>query len=208
VSVHLLRERAVYEERSATRSRAIWTRPVDPVLDVDLLHRWMHEPEVARYWDMAWPAGRIADYLQRHDADPHRDAFVTFVDDAPVGYLEAYDPAHDVLGAHYAVEDGDVGAHVLIGDPDFRGRYSVSLGLATNRFLFGRGAAGDSDARRIVGEPDVRNHNLLSLLAFLGFHKAGEVELPDKRAALMVCERATFERLSSSPRRRRRSQPV
>jgi RimJ/RimL family protein N-acetyltransferase len=161
----------------------------------------MHEPEVVKYWDMAWPAERIAAYLAEHHADPHREAYLTFVDETPVGYLEVYDPAHDVLAAHYPVQPGDVGAHVLIGDKDFRGRYSVSLGLATNRFLFGQ-----PGTARIVGEPDVRNHNLLSLLVFLGFHKAGEIDLPDKRAALMLCERATFERLSSRPRRRRQLQ--
>jgi RimJ/RimL family protein N-acetyltransferase len=197
VKVHFLRERAVYLEHARTRARTIWTRPVDPTLDVDLVTTWMQEPEVERYWAMAWPADRIADYLATHHADSHREAFVTFVDDTPVGYLEVYDPAHDVLGAHYPVEPGDVGAHVLIGDKDFRGRYSVSLGLATNRFLFGR-----PGVSRIVGEPDVRNHNFLSLLAFLGFHKETEIDLPDKRAALMICDRATFERLSSGPRRR------
>jgi len=198
---HVLRDRAVYEERSTTRSRTIWTRPVDPALDVELVHEWMHEPEVVKYWDMAWPVERIAAYLADHDADPYRANYLTFVDDTPVGYLEVYDPAHDVLAAHYPVEPGDVGAHVLIGDKDFRGRYSVSLGLATNRFLFQR-----PGAVRIVGEPDVRNHNLLSLLVFLGFHKAGELDLPEKRAALMLCDRADFERLSSGPRRRRQLQ--
>ena len=196
MKVHLLRERAVYLEHARTRARTIWTRPIDPALDVDLVAAWMREPEVERYWAMAWPADRIADYLATHHADPHREAFVTFVDDTPVGYLEVYDPAHDVLGAHYPVEPGDVGAHVLIGDKDFRGRYSVSLGLATNRFLFGR-----PGVRRLVGEPDVRNHNFLSLLAFLGFRKEAELDLPDKRAALMVCERRTFDRLSSRRRR-------
>lgn len=200
MTVHLLRDRAVYSEEARTRARVIWTRPVDASLDVDLVTTWMHEPEVETYWAMAWPASRIADYLAGHDADPHRDAFVTFVDDTPVGYLEAYDPAHDVLGAHYPVLPGDVGAHVLIGDKDFRGRYSVSLGLATNRFLFGR-----PGVERIVGEPDLRNHNLLSLLAFLGFHKEAELDLPDKRAALMICDRATFDRLTTRPKLRQKS---
>lgn len=197
-AVSLLRDRAVYEERAATRDRVIWTRPVDPGLDVALVHGWMHEPEVERYWAMAWPVDRIAAYLREHDDAPHRDNFVTFVDDLPVGYLEAYDPAHDVLGDRYPVQPGDLGAHVLIGDKDFRGRFSVSLGLATNRFLFGR-----PGVERLVGEPDVGNHNFLSLLAFLGFRKAAEIDLPDKRAALMICDRASFERLSTRPRRRR-----
>ncbi|HEY8544591.1 MAG TPA: GNAT family N-acetyltransferase [Acidimicrobiales bacterium] len=191
------RDRAVYEERSRTRGRVIWTRPVDAEADLDLLHRWMHEPEVARYWEMAWPMEKIAEYLHQHDQDPHRDNYVTYVDDTPVGYLETYDPAHDILGTRYEVRPGDLGAHVLIGDPDFRGRYSVSLGLATNRFLFGR-----PGVERVVGEPDAGNHNFLSLLAFLGFRKLGEIDLPGKRAALMVCTREDFERLST---RRRRS---
>jgi acetyl CoA:N6-hydroxylysine acetyl transferase len=199
-AVSLLRDRAVYEERAANRDRVIWTRPVDPVLDVELVHLWMHEPEVVRYWAMAWPVERIADYLREHAADPHRDNYLTFVDDVPVGYLEAYDPAYDVLGSHSPVQPGDLGAHVLIGDKDFRGRFGVSLGLATNRFLFGR-----AGVERIVGEPDVGNHNFLSLLAFLGFRKAAEIDMPDKRAALMFCERAMFERLSSRPRRHRRA---
>ena len=43
----------------------------------------------------------------------------------------------------------------------------------------------------------MRNHNFLSLLAFLGYRKQAEIDLPDKRAAFMVCERRDFERLSS-----------
>ena len=54
---------------------------------------------------------------------------------------------------------------------------------------------------RIVGEPDVRNENFLSLLAFLGFRRECDIDLPDKRAAFMVCERADFERLASRRRR-------
>jgi RimJ/RimL family protein N-acetyltransferase len=195
-TVHLLRERAAFTEPDAVVDRTIWSRPVDPGLDTDLVRFWMHKPHVEEYWAMAWPADWIHDYLQRHHDDPARSAYVGFVDDQPVGYLEVYDPVHDVLGAHYAVQPGDVGAHVLVGEEDYLGRYSVALGFAVNRFLFGR-----PEVRRIVGEPDVRNHNFLSLLAFLGFRKQAELDLPDKRAALMVCERRTFARLSTRRQR-------
>jgi acetyl CoA:N6-hydroxylysine acetyl transferase len=196
-AAHLGREQAAFEEHSPARNRTIWLREVQPELDTDLVRYWMHKPHVEEYWAMAWPTGQIRDYLQGHRDDPIRSAYIGFVDDEPVGYLEVYDPAHDVLGAHYAVQPGDLGAHVLIGNEDYLGRYSVSLGRAVNRFLFQQ-----CEVQRIVGEPDLRNHNFLSLLAFLGYRKQGELDLPDKRAALMVCERETFERLSS---RRRRS---
>ena len=85
---------------------------------------------------------------------------------------------------------------MLIGEEEHLGRYSVAIGRAVVRFLFKR-----PGVLRIVGEPDVRNHQFLSLLAFLGFRKAGELDLPDKRAAFMVCERHDFERLSARRRR-------
>ena len=197
ITVHVHRELAAFEDDSLLLDRTIWARPVDPDLDTELVHLWMNRPHVEEYWVMAWPADRIRDYLQAQDADPSRSAYVGFVDDGPVGYLEVYDPTRDVLGAHYPVQPGDVGAHVLIGEEEYLGRYSVALGFAVNRFLFGR-----PEVRRIVGEPDLRNHKFLSLLAFLGFRKEAEIDLPDKRAALMVCERPTFERLSSRRRRR------
>ena len=99
-------------------------------------------------------------------------------------------------GAHAPILPGDIGAHVLIGDEEHLGRYSVAIGRAVVRFLFKR-----PGVLRIVGEPDVRNHQFLSLLAFLGFRKQGEIDLPDKRAAFMVCERSDFERLSARRRR-------
>ena len=64
--------------------------------------------------------------------------------------------------------------------------------MAVNRFLFRR-----PGVVRIVGEPDVRHHNFLSLLAFIGYRKVAEFDMPDKRAAFMVCERRAFERLTS-----------
>ena len=100
-----------------------------------------------------------------------------------------------MLGAHAPVLPGDLGAHVLIGEEEYLGRYSIALGRAVVRMLFRR-----PGVLRVVGEPDVRNENFLSLLAFLGFRKHGEIDLPDKRAAFMVCERADFERLVSRRR--------
>jgi acetyl CoA:N6-hydroxylysine acetyl transferase len=192
------RANSEFEERDPRFDRVIWLRPVDVELDTPLVHHWMHKPHVDPWWEMAWSTDRIHDYLQGHHDDPTRSAYVGFVDDDPVGYLEVYDPAHDVLGAHYPVQPGDIGAHVLIGEESYLGRYSVALGFAVNRFLFQH-----PGVRRIVGEPDARHHKFLSLLAFLGFRKQAEIDLPDKRAALMVCDHAAFDRLRT--RRKARS---
>jgi RimJ/RimL family protein N-acetyltransferase len=178
-------ELAVHTEFEAALDRKLWARPALPEYDTELLWTWMHKPHVVPFWAMDWPEDWIRDYLVRQNEDPARSPLLGFVDDTPVGYIEVYDPARDVLGAH-----------VLIGDEEHLGRYSVAIGRAVVRFLFKR-----PGVLRIVGEPDVRNHNFLSLLAFLGFRKLQEIDLPDKRAAFMVCEREDFERLSGRRRR-------
>lgn len=191
----LLPELAAYSEHEPALDRRLWARPIQPEHDTDLIQAWMAKPHVVEFWDMDWPRDWIYDYLVRQAEDPARSPYLGFVDDLPVGYFEVYDPAHDVLGSHAPVLPGDLGAHVLIGEEEYLGRYSVALGRAVVRFLFRR-----PGVLRIVGEPDVRNHNFLSLLAFLGFRKHSEIDLPDKRAAFMVCERDDFERLASRRR--------
>lgn len=188
---------AVYSEHEPALDRTLWARQLALPEDLDLIHDWMARPHVAEYWAMDWPRDWIRDYLAGQIEDPARQPYLGFVDDLPVGYVEVYDPHRDVLGAHAPVLPGDLGAHVLIGDEEHLGRFSVALGRAVVRFLFQR-----PDVLRIVGEPDVRNHNFLSLLAFLGFKKQGEIDLPDKRAAFMACERRDFERLAGRRRRR------
>ena len=185
----------MHGEREPGLDRRLWARPVLPEHDTDLVRAWHHKPHVIEFWAMAWPRDWIHDYLVRQVEDPARSPYLGFVDDVPVGYIEVYDPARDVLGGYAPILPGDLGAHVLIGEEEHLGRYSVALGRAVVRFLFRR-----PDVRRIVGEPDVRNQNFLSLLAFLGFRKHSEIDLPDKRAAFMVCERADFERLAGRRR--------
>jgi acetyl CoA:N6-hydroxylysine acetyl transferase len=43
--------------------------------------------------------------------------------------------------------------------------------------------------RRVVAEPDVRNLRMIHVFEQCGFRRAGELDLPDKRAALMIHER-------------------
>ncbi len=192
----LLPELSAYAEHDPALDRRLWARPVVPEHDTPLLTAWMNKPHVAEFWAMAWPQDWIRDYLVRQVQDPARSPYLGFVDDVPVGYIEVYDPHRDVLGAHAPVREGDLGAHVLIGEEEHLGRYSVAVGRAVARFLFSR-----PDVLRLVGEPDVTNQNFLSLLSFLGFRKEAEIQMPDKVAAFMVCERRDFERLSSRRRR-------
>ncbi|HEY2766264.1 MAG TPA: acetyltransferase, partial [Pseudonocardiaceae bacterium] len=54
----------VQQRRIDVGERAFSLRRVDPDRDADLVHSWMNDPEVARFWEMPWARPRIADYLR------------------------------------------------------------------------------------------------------------------------------------------------
>lgn len=53
----------------------------------------------------------------------------------------------------------------------------------------------DPAARRLVVEPDVRNHLALRRLELTGFTFADEIDMPDKRAQLAFLTRDRFDAL-------------
>lgn len=177
----------VYEELHPILRRHLAVRPLSVAADCDLVHSWMNRPHVAEYWEMAWPKDRIRGYLQDQVENPDRCPYIGQLEGESIGYLEMYDPVHDVLGDHYDVQEGDIGMHVLMGEERHLRRYTLSLGATVNRFLFSH-----PPVRRVVGEPDVENRKMLSLLTFLGYEKQAVLSLPGKTAALIVCERDRF----------------
>jgi RimJ/RimL family protein N-acetyltransferase len=115
----------------------------------------------------------------------------------PVSYWEIYRAVAEPVGAAYPAEPTDLGVHVLIGEPALTGRgLGRTLLGAVRDGLFGT----DPECARVVAEPDVRN--AASVRAFLraGFAHRGEIELPDKTAALLVAERPAELRTAGADR--------
>ena len=163
-------------------------RPVDPDLDATMLHSWVTHPK-ATFWMMgdASVEDVVTEY-RRIAADPHHDAFLGFVDDAPAFLMERYDPAHvELVGVHDA-EPGDAGMHFLVA-PTARPRHgftrSVISAVLTAIFA-------DDSVHRVVVEPDVRNSAVHRLNAAVGFSPLREIALPAKTALLSACTRDGF----------------
>jgi RimJ/RimL family protein N-acetyltransferase len=183
----------------ATNDADITLRALSPDADAPLLHRWF-TMDYARFWGMQdhSEAQTLAVYRTMVDSG-HATAWMGLFRGQRAFIVECYEPRHDELARHYAVQPGDMGMHFFVGPPqgpripDFTRRVFRAL----MGFMFER-----LDASRIVVEPDVRNDKVQVLNREMGFVHQREIELPHKRAALAFCTRRDFERATShTPRK-------
>nr|WP_257909010.1 GNAT family N-acetyltransferase [Janibacter limosus] len=138
------------------------------------------------------------------DADPHHTARLGRVDGVPTFLTETYDPAHSVLAAHYRVEPGQLGMHVLVAPTDTPVHGLTSqVFRAVMHFCFR-----DPAVTEVVVEPDVRNHAIHAKNAAAGFVVDRRIALSDKEALLSFCTVEAFaasERASGSGASERRT---
>lgn len=156
--------------------------------DVDLVFGWMNDPEVDHFWELAGPRQRTADHVAEQLSSVHSTAYLGLLDGLPMSYWELYWADLDPLAAHYPARPYDGGVHLLLGPSTSRGR---GLGAILLSAVVDRGFAADSRVPRVVAEPDVRNERSVRVFEHAGFRRDREMDLPDKRAALMIKDRVT-----------------
>ncbi|SEB83969.1 Protein N-acetyltransferase, RimJ/RimL family [Nocardioides exalbidus] len=162
--------------------------PLDTGRDLALLHAWVTHPRSV-FWGMqdATPA-QVRDDYARIAADPHHEALLGRADGEPAFLVETYDPAHSPLAGLPELRAGDVGMHVLVAPTD---QPVHGFTRAVMRRVM-KACFADPSVRRVVVEPDARNHRIAVLNEAVGFVVARHVELADKTAALSFCTRAAF----------------
>ncbi|MET0191369.1 MAG: GNAT family N-acetyltransferase [Pseudonocardia sediminis] len=167
------------------RSTGAWTfrtaQPVTP--DLDLVHAWMNDPDVARFWDQAWSREAWREELSAQLADGPAHPCIVERGGRPFAYLELYWSARHAIAAHYPARDGDVGVHIALGDPAARG---AGRGSALLRDTAQGMCAVTPGCTRVFAEPDAGNRAARGAFGRAGFHELGEIELAHKRAALVV----------------------
>ncbi|MEU9059733.1 GNAT family N-acetyltransferase [Streptomyces sp. NPDC048430] len=167
--------------------------PVEPERDLAVISRWMNDPAVAAFWELAGPEPVTAAHLRRQlEGDGRSVPCLGVLAGAPMSYWEIYRADLDPLARHYPARPHDMGIHLLIGGVGNRGRGigTVLLRAVADLVLDNRPHCG-----RVVAEPDLRNTPSVSAFLSAGFRFCAEVDLPDKRAALMVRDRAHRDRL-------------
>ncbi|MFJ9622372.1 GNAT family N-acetyltransferase [Streptomyces sp. NPDC101181] len=172
---------------AATRAGEFRLLPVRPDRDLPLLTRWMNDPAVAAFWELAGPASVTAGHLRPQlEGDGRSIPCLGLLDGTPMSYWEIYRADLDPLARHYPARPHDTGLHLLLGGVKNRGR---GVGTTLIRAVADLVLDNLPLCGRVVAEPDLRNTPSVSAFLSAGFRFSAEVELPDKRAALMIRDR-------------------
>ncbi|MEV5974545.1 GNAT family N-acetyltransferase [Streptomyces sp. NPDC051921] len=162
--------------------------PVRLDRDLPLIARWMNDPAVAAFWELEGPESVTAEHIRAQLAGDGRSVpCLGVLDSTPMSYFEIYRADLDPLARHYPARPHDTGIHLLIGGVADRGR-----GVGTTLLRAVADLVLDHRPRctRVLAEPDLRNTPSVAAFLGAGFRLSAEVDLPDKRAALMVRDRA------------------
>ncbi|MFD1658608.1 GNAT family N-acetyltransferase [Streptomyces caeni] len=162
--------------------------PVHPGRDLPLVTRWMNDPAVAAFWNLAGDGSATERHLRAQLAGDGRSVpCLGLLDGTPMSYWEIYRADLDLLARHYPARPHDTGIHLLIGGVAHRGR---GLGATLLRAVADLVLDRRPSCARVVAEPDLRNTPSIAAFLSAGFRYAAEVDLPGKRAALMVRDRS------------------
>ncbi|MFI9808093.1 GNAT family N-acetyltransferase [Streptomyces sp. NPDC052301] len=155
--------------------------------DLPLVHRWMNDPAVAEFWELAGPPDRTEEHLRAQlHGDGRSVPCLGVLDGTPMSYWEIYRADLDPLARRYPARPHDTGVHFLVGDAANRGRgLGTALLRAVTDLILDRRPA----CAHVVAEPDARNTPSVAAFLSAGFRLAAEVDLPGKRAALMIRDR-------------------
>ncbi|MFH8407324.1 GNAT family N-acetyltransferase [Streptomyces sp. NPDC018019] len=162
--------------------------PVRIERDLPLISAWMNDPAVAAFWELAGAEEITAAHLRAQlDGDGRSVPCLGVLGGVPMSYWEIYRADLDPVARYYPARPHDTGLHLLIGGVADRGR---GIGTALLRATADLVLDHRPQCGRVIAEPDLRN--IPSVAAFLGagFRYADELDLPAKRAALMVRDRA------------------
>ncbi|KAF2460485.1 hypothetical protein BDY21DRAFT_335544 [Lineolata rhizophorae] len=156
--------------------------------DTDLLHRWMNDARVARFWGENGPREHQEKFLDNALRSRHSFPVIGCWDGRPFGYFEIYWVKEDGLARRMGgdVRDYDRGFHCLVGEQEFRGAHRVKVWLSA---LVHYCWLADNRTESVMLEPRVDNEKLKLYLEDVGFFKEREVTFPHKQSNLMKIRR-------------------
>jgi acetyl CoA:N6-hydroxylysine acetyl transferase len=180
-----------YQTPAPNIGKTISFRQVSIKRDLGRLHAWLNADHVLPYWELNDPLPEFRTTLAEKVADEHMTPYIGHLDHVPMSYWECYWAADDEIADYYNAQGADQGIHLLIGPPEYLGKgYAIPLLRAVTAMQFRH-----PETDRIVTEPDRRNETVIHVFEKCGFEPCREIELPEKDALLMTCEKERFQEL-------------
>jgi aminoglycoside 6'-N-acetyltransferase-1b len=184
-----------FVEAATGSSRIVRSEADPPVIsfrplvlaDLGLLHEWLGLPHVAAWWG---PPPSATDVEQEYgpltSAQSSTRPYIVLDDRAPIGYIQSYVAKGSGDGWWPDEEDpGVLGIDHFLARPEDIGR---GLGTAMVRAFVQRLFA-DPEVTRVQADPSPQNRRAIRCFEKAGFRALREVDTPDGRALLMVCDR-------------------
>jgi aminoglycoside 6'-N-acetyltransferase len=158
--------------------------------DLPLLHRWLNEPGVVRWWegdDVSWEAV-VRDYGHPEDSTEH---WIASLDGADLGWIQCWPVVEEAACEPWyplGVERTAAGIDYLVGDPADRGR---GFGAAMIRAFVADVVFGLHPAwTQACAAPYAANQISWKAVRNAGFRLVGTVQDRDGPCSLMVVGRA------------------
>ncbi|MFI9760300.1 GNAT family N-acetyltransferase [Streptomyces sp. NPDC051963] len=162
--------------------------PVSVERDLPLISHWMNDPAVTAFWGLGGSQNATEDHVWAQlTGDGRSIPCLGLLEGTPMSYWEIYRADLDPLARHYPARPHDTGIHLLIGGVADRGR---GLGSTLLRAVADLALDKRLACARVIAEPDLRNTPSVAAFLAAGFRFSAEIELPAKRAALMVRDRS------------------
>jgi RimJ/RimL family protein N-acetyltransferase len=162
--------------------------PVSIERDLPLITRWMNDPAVAEFWELGGDARITEEHLRPQiEGDGRSVPCLGVLEGTPMSYWEIYRADLDPVARCYPARPHDTGVHLLIGGVADRAR---GLGSTLLRAVSDLVLDHRPGCTRVIAEPDLRNTPSVAAFLAAGFRLSAEVELPGKRAALMIRDRS------------------
>ncbi|WP_428841956.1 GNAT family N-acetyltransferase [Halobacillus naozhouensis] len=175
-------------------NQSIAFRPIELEKDFPFIMKWMHQEHVIPFWQLNISEEALFKHMEKNVSDQHQRTYIGLLDGEPMSYWESYWVKGDVVEGSYQAEPFDQGIHLLIGEKEYLGKgLALRLLKAMVKFQFRY-----QDTQKVIAEPDCRNARMIHVFEKCGFEKIKPIQLPDKKAMLMFCEREVFEKRWSS----------
>ncbi|MCY1292895.1 Acetyltransferase (GNAT) domain protein [compost metagenome] len=164
-------------------------RTVDLDRDLQVFNKWMNLEQVAYFWEQTGTLEEHAAYLTGLFEDPRVHPLIGCFDDEPFAYFEVYWCKEDRIAPYYDVHDYDRGWHVVIGESKHQSAGKLRAWFnSLMHYMF----LDEPRTQRIMGEPRIDHTRQIEFLKSQGYGHLKNIQLPHKKAALLLLEREFF----------------